>query len=195
MVEYDLELLEEYAREKNIPIMQKDGIEFVLEFIKENNIKKILEIGTAIGYSAIRMAMISDNIRITSIERDESRYLEAVKNIEKFGFNDRIDLMFQDALEAELNDKYDLIFIDAAKAQNKKLFLKYENSLSNNGYIITDNLDFHGYVSMNIDDIESKNIRGLVRKIKDYISFLEGNSLYDTTFYRLGDGISISKRK
>lgn len=184
--------LEEYAKKYNIPIMQKDGIEFLIEFIKKNNIKNILEIGTAIGYSAIKMAKISDDINIISIERDEDRYKEAIKNVSKFDLNDRIKLINDDAFNVELNDKFDLIFIDAAKAQNIKFFLKFEKNLKNNKYIITDNLNFHGLV--NSTEIMSRNLRQLVRKIKDYVEFLKSNENYKTIFYDIGDGISVSKK-
>ena len=82
--------IEKYAKDKNVPIMQKEGIEFLLNFIKENNIKNILEIGTAIGYSAIRMALISNDINVTTIERDEQRYNEAVLNVNKFKLENQI---------------------------------------------------------------------------------------------------------
>ena len=111
-----LENIEKYAKEYNIPIMQKEGIEFLTDFIRKNNIKKILEIGTAIGYSAIKMALVDQNIEIVSIERDDERYEEAVKNVKLFNLENRIKLINQDAFDVELNDKFDLIFIDAAKA-------------------------------------------------------------------------------
>ena len=140
MVEEKLHNIEEYAKKFNIPIIQKEGIEFLEQFIKEHNIEKILEIGTAIGYSSIKMALISKKMRITSIERDEERYQEALKNINSFSLQDRINTILGDALTLDLSEKYDLIFIDAAKAQNKKLFLKYEKNLREDGYIITYNL-------------------------------------------------------
>lgn len=195
MVDDEIHYLEEYASNNNIPIMQKEGINFILEFIEKNKIKNILEIGTAIGYSAIRMALVSDDIKIISIERDKERYLEAVKNIKKLNLENRITVLFKDALETTINDKFDLILIDAAKAQNKKIFLKYENNLYDGGYIITDILKFHGYVDMDIKEIKSKNIRGLVKKITAYIQFLKENNKYETSFYELGDGLSISRRK
>lgn len=197
MVNKEEELLkiEEYAKINNVPIMQKDGIEFLTNFIKENNIKNILEIGAAIGFSAIKMALTDENIKITTIEKDEVRYLEALKNIKTFNLENRITLMFQDASNVNLEEEYDLIFIDAAKAQNKNFFLHFEKNLKSEGYIITDNLNFHGLVKQNIEEIESKNLRALVRKIKDYIDFLEENEEYETKFNEIGDGISISKRK
>lgn len=194
MVDENIKSIEEYARSFNIPIMQKEGIEFLEEFIKKNNIENILELGSAIGYSAIKMALVDSNIKVTSIERDEERYNIALKNIEACGVENRIKLILNDAFNIDLSEKYDLIFIDAAKAQNKKLFLKFENNLKKGGFIITDNLYFHGYVFKELEKIESKNIRGLVRKIKDYTEFLKQNKEYETKFYSLGDGISVSKR-
>ena len=185
-----LEQIEKYASKYNIPIMQKEGIEFLTKFIKENNIKTILEIGTAIGYSAIKMALVDDDIKIVSIERDEERYLEAVKNIKNFKLDNRINLINADAFDIELNDKFDLIFLDAAKAQNIKFFTKFEKNL--NHYIITDNLNFHGLVDS--CEKKSKNLRRLTDKIREYRQFLKDNPNYETHFYDIGDGISISKK-
>ena len=132
--------------------------------------------------------------QLNAYKADEERYQEALKNINSFSLQDRINTILGDALTLDLSEKYDLIFIDAAKAQNKKLFLKYEKNLREDVYIITDNLYFHGYVFRKMEEIESKNIRGLVRKIKEYTEFLQNNKEYETKFYSLGDGISISKR-
>ena len=188
-----LEKIEEYARKYNIPIMQKDGIQFLIDFIKENNIKNILEIGTAIGYSAIRMALVDNDINVTTIERDEERFKVAVKNIKEFNLENQINLIYGDALDTEIEGSFDLIFIDAAKAQSVKFFTKYEPLLKKGKYIITDNLSFHGLVDSNEE--MSRNLKQLVRKIKNYISFLKDNENYDTTFYDLGDGISVSKKR
>lgn len=187
--------LEKYALENNIPIMMKDGIEFLTNYIKENNITNILEIGSAIGYSAIRMCLVNDNVKVTTIERDIKRYNEAIKNINEFNLNDRINIINDDAFNVELNDKYDLIFIDAAKSQYIKFFEKFKLNLKENGVIVSDNLDFHGLVNKDINEIESRNVRGLVRKLNTYIEFLKNNEEFETTFYEIGDGISISKLK
>ena len=186
--------LEEYAKENNIPIMMKDGIEFLLKYIKDNNIKNILEIGTAIGYSAIRMSLVNENINVTTIERDNTRYMEAKKNINDFELNNRIKVINDDAFNVELKEQYDLIFIDAAKSQYIKFFEKFKLNLSENGVIISDNLKFHGLVQKNINEIESRTVRGLVRKLNSYIDFLKNNKEFVTTFYEIGDGISISKK-
>ena len=106
-----LEEIEKYAKEERVPIMMKDGIEYLCNYIKDNNIKRILEIGSAIGYSAIKMALVSNDVYVTTIEKDEKRYNIAVDNIEKFGLGDRINIILGDALETEISGEYDLIFI------------------------------------------------------------------------------------
>lgn len=184
-----------YALDNNIPIMQDEGIDFLTEYIAKNNITKVLEIGTAIGYSAIMMALSNPNVTITSIERNRDVYLEAVKNIKKMGLEKRITLIFQDALEVHLEETFDLIFIDAAKAQSIHFFERFEKNLANNGTIITDNIYFHGLVDAEEETIASKNLRSLVRKIKQYIKFLEENKAYQTEILRIGDGISVSRKK
>ena len=191
----EIEKIKEYANEYNVPIMMEDGIEFLTNYIKEKNIKNILEIGTAIGYSAIMMASINKDIKVTTIERDETRYQEAIKNIKNFNLEDRINVIFSDAFEVELTEEFDLIFIDAAKAQSIKFFEKFELNLKQNGSIITDNLNFHGMVQKDEKEIASRNVRGIVRKTKAYIEFLKENKDYETTFYDIGDGISISIKK
>lgn len=185
--------LENYAHENNIPIMLSDGIEFLLKYIKENNIKNVLEIGSAIGYSAIRMSLVDKDIKVTTIERDEKRYQEAIKNIGDFGLENQINIIFNDAFEVDLDDKYDLIFIDAAKSQYIKFFEKFKNNLNDNGVIISDNLNFHGLVHEDEKKL-SRNVRGLVRKLNNYVEFLKNNKEFKTEFYDIGDGISISKR-
>lgn len=189
-----LRVIEDYAHENNIPIMLSDGIEFLTDFIKKNNVKRILEIGSAIGYSAIRMALVSSDIHVVTIERDTLRYNEAVKNINDFGLSDRIDIRLADALECDVDGEFDLIFIDAAKAQYIKFFEKYKVNLSKNGVILSDNLSFHGMVD-NMDSITNRNTRQLVGKIAKYIDFLKNNLEFDTEFISIGDGIGISRRK
>jgi predicted O-methyltransferase YrrM len=187
--------MRDYADTNNVPIMTDDGINYLLNYIKKNNIKNILEIGTAIGYSAIRMCCVDPSITVTTIERDEKRYLEAIKNIKKMHLEDRINLIYNDALEVKLDDKYDLIFIDAAKAQSGKFFERFESNLNSLGTIITDNMNFHGLVAKDNDEIKSRNLRQLVRKVRDYKTFLEDNTGFITEFLDVGDGLAISKKR
>lgn len=187
--------MEQYAAEYNVPIIEKESIAFIMKFIKSNEVKDILEIGSAIGYSSILMATVSDDIKITTIERDETRYMECLKNVKKCGMQDKIDVVCQDALEVNLSGvAYDLIFIDAAKGQYTKFFEKYKYFLKPGGVIISDNLKFHGHVG-NRNNIASRNLKQLVGKIENYIDFLKNNEEFETKFYDVGDGLSVSIRK
>lgn len=186
--------LEEYAKINNIPIMQKDGILYLINYIKENNIKNILEIGSAIGYSSIMMASINSDIRITTIERDKDRYDLAVFNIKKYNLDKQINIIYGDAVDTDITGMYDLVFIDAAKGKNVFFFEKYKNNLVKRGTIITDNLSFHGLVE-DSDLVKTKNQRGIVNKIKDFISFLDNNEEFATEYIPVGDKIAISKRR
>ena len=141
------------------------------------------------------MALQDENIKVTTIEKDEVRYKEALKNIKNLGLDGRINPIFNDALNVTLNDTYDLIFIDAAKSKNEEFFIKFSNNLKDNGVIITDNINFHGLTNKDLSEIKSRDLRGLVRKIKNYKEFLINNKAYKTTFYDVGDGISISKKR
>jgi len=187
--------MERYAEANNVPIIELDSIKFIMKYIKMNNVKSVLEIGTAIGYSAILMANATSEVEITTIERDEKRYREAVKNVNACGLDKRIDIVYNDALEVNLaGHSYDLIFIDAAKGGYIKYFEKFCNYLNPGGVIITDNLKFHGLVN-NKGTIKSKNLRGIVDKIEKYIEFLNQNKDYITKFYDIGDGLSVSFKR
>ena len=191
----ELNAMKEYAKNNNVPIMQDEGIDFVKNFIEKKNIKNILEIGTAIGYSAIIMCLVDKDVMVTTIERDETRYMEALKNIKKFGLEKRINLIFNDALNVEFDEKFDLVFIDAAKRKNQEFFEHFVKYLDDDGYVITDNMNFHGYVKMDPEKIESKNIRDITEKINEYIYFLENNMEYKTTIYQVGDGVAVTERR
>lgn len=189
-----LKMIEDEARNRGIPLMLDDGMDFMLDYIYKNNVKSILEIGSAIGWSSMKMALVSSDISVVTIEKDTYRYNEALCNINDMNLGSRISIYNMDACEFETDKKFDLIFIDASKGKNKLFFEKFCNNLTEKGVIITDNLSFHGLVQ-NDSLIKTKNQRGLVNKIKDYISFLENNTEYATEFINIGDGISISKKK
>lgn len=188
-----IEEIENYAKSHGVPIMEHDGIEFLTKYVREHNVKKILEIGTAIGYSAIRMTMMNKDITVTTIERDKERYDEAIKNINALNLTDKINAIYGDALEVEVTGKFDLIFIDAAKAQSIKFFQIYEKNLTDDGAIITDNINFHG-LTFTDSKIDSRNVRQLIRKIKTYIEWLDSNKEYISKYVNIGDGLMISKR-
>lgn len=185
--------MENYASEHNVPIIEKKSIAFIMKYIRDNNIKSVLEIGSAIGYSAILMASSNQETMVTTIERDETRYMECLKNVKKCGMDKKINVVYQDALELNLSEdlRYDLIFIDAAKGQYTRFFEKYKNFLNPNGAIITDNIKFHGYVGES-NKLDKGNLKSLVEKIEKYIEFLKTNTEFDTEFYDIGDGLSVS---
>lgn len=190
-----LQEMKQYAIEQKVPIMVDEGIDFLTDFVVKNRVNSVLEIGTAIGYSAIMMALSNPNLKVVSIEKDKERYLEAVNNIKKFKLEKRITLIFNDAIDVNITDKFDLIFIDAAKGRNMSFFEKFENNLNDNGFIVTDNIDFHGLIELEESEIKSRNLRQLVRKIKRYIDFLKNHPIYVTEFYKIGDGIAVTSKR
>ena len=189
-----LEQLEQYAKENNVPIMQSDGIDYLCDYIKEHSIKRILEIGTAIGYSAIRMSLVDPEIQIVTIEKDLERYKIAIQNIQEMNLKNRIQVIYGDALETAVEGEFELVFIDASKGHNIDFFNRYSPYLTQDGTIITDNLSFHGLVEDESLAV-TKNQRGIVKKIKNFITFLDENDDFVTEYVSVGDKISISRRK
>lgn len=181
-----------YGENNSVPIMSRDTITTIQRIIKDNNIKSILEVGTAIGYSTICFASTGID-KIESIERDKERYAIAVSNVEKSGLNN-ISLNFMDVFDFNTASKYDLIIIDAAKSQNRRIFEKFMNNLNENGIIIIDNLSFHGFVGKS-NEIKSRNLRQMVRKIEKFIEYLKNNDEFDTEFIEVGDTLGVCKRK
>lgn len=161
--------MEQYAKEHNVPIMDLVGIEALLSYVRLRKPKRILEVGTAIGYSAIRMALACETAEIISIERDEERYNIAKDNVKALHLESRITLLFGDAneLQSQVEDyaPYDFIFIDAAKGQYQNFFDHYSTMLSADGIIVTDNVLFRGYVA-DESGLESRRLRSLVKKLE-----------------------------
>lgn len=190
--------MEEYARENRVPIMELEGIEAMLQIVRIQQPTKILEIGTAIGYSALRMAEVCPSAHIITLERDQERYEKAENYFARSGMANQITLLKGDALEQEdevrLLGDYDMIFIDAAKGQYKKFFEMYSQYLNNSGVIITDNVLFKGLVYEKAE-IEKKRIRNLVQKIDQFNEWLMKNDRYHTVILPIGDGVAISRKK
>lgn len=182
--------MERFAKKENVPIMQKESLDYLISFIKQHDIKSVLEVGTAIGYSTILIKKVVNNI--TSIERDEERYNIAVKNVELSTLNN-ITLIKGDALDITITDKFDLIFIDAAKGKNKEFLDKFKSNLNENGYIIIDNMDFHGLVGKSMT-IEKRRLRSLVKKIENFIKYTEEQTEFKVTKIDKGDGLYLLER-
>jgi predicted O-methyltransferase YrrM len=192
-----LQEMEIYAKEEKVPIMELIGIETLLQILRIQNPNIILEVGAAIGYSALRMSFALPQAKIITIERDEERAIKAESYIHRAGKEKEILLIQGDALEVEdkikENGPFDAIFIDAAKGQYQRFFEIYSPFLSENGIIITDNILFKGLVCQ--EQIENKRIRQLVKKIDAFNDWLMKHPDYDTAILPVGDGIAISKKR
>ncbi|MCA0986156.1 O-methyltransferase [Guptibacillus algicola] len=192
-----IEEMEQYARDYNIPIMEQTSLDVMLQIMSFLNPDRILEIGAAIGYSAIRMAQVVPEAEIVTVERDEERYNEAVSNVEKAGYSHRIKVLLGDAFELSEEIKshgpYQSLFIDAAKGQYKRFFDEFYDGLQPEGVIFSDNILFRGLVAE--EEVEEKRFRSMVKKLRQYNEFLMSHPDLDTTIYPIGDGLAVSKRK
>ena len=184
--------IREYGINNDVPIMSIESIDTISNIIKENNVKSILEIGTAIAYSTICFASLGLD-KITSVERDKVRYNIASSNVEKSGLSN-IELILDDALNVNIDEKYDMVIIDAAKSQNRRFLDKFKNNINDNGIIIIDNLDFHGYVGKS-SEIKSRNLRQMVRKIEKFLEYLDSQDEFDVEYIEVGDRLGICKKK
>jgi predicted O-methyltransferase YrrM len=191
--------MEDFAEEHDVPIMEKTGIEVLLLLLSMQQPKKILEIGTAIGYSAIRMALKVPNTEIITVELDDARYVQANENIKQMGLEARIHTLHGDALELSEEIRkfgpYDALFIDATKAKYTKFFALYEPMLTKNGMIYTDNVLFKGTVARDRSELQTRRQRTLVRKLDEYNQSLSTLEEYETTIIPVGDGIAVTRRK
>lgn len=192
-----IQQLERYAEEYNVPIIEKDSIELLKQLIRIHQPKRILEIGTAIGYSAIQMASAYGNSFITTIEMDEYRYEEAVKHIKEALLDHRIEVILQRGEtyieNLSKSSTFDFVFIDAAKAQYQSYVELIDPHLKPHGLIVIDNVYFKGYVME--ENNASKRLQKLGQKINHFNKWLIENDAYDTTFVASGDGLAIAIKK
>ncbi|MCL2558848.1 MAG: O-methyltransferase [Turicibacter sp.] len=186
-----------YAEENDIPIIDDSGLETVLQFLKLKKPKRILEIGSAIGYWSTMVARHT-GANVVTIERDAQHYEKACAYIAKSSVAKHIEIYKADALDFDTallkNQTFDVIFIDAAKSAYQRFFEKYEPFLASDGLMISDNLLFHGHIFTDKKDL-GRNLRDLTRKIKTYSAWLAEHPHYETIFLPLGDGIAFSYRK
>ncbi|MGN1295908.1 MAG: O-methyltransferase [Bacilli bacterium] len=141
----DIKELEIYAKENYVPIARKQTIEFILNLMKEKNYTSFLEIGTAIGYTAINVALLNKDIKVLTIEHDIKRAQIASKNFFEFGVEKQVTMLVDDAVTINIEDKFDLIFIDAAKKRNDYFLDKFSSSLKEGGMIIIDNMKLEDF--------------------------------------------------
>ncbi len=189
--------MEQYAQVHHVPIMELVGMEALLGMLRIQQPKRILEIGTAIGYSALRMAGAVPEATIVTLERDEERFDAAKGFLSRSEDGKRIISVFGDALdmaeEVAEHGPFDAIFIDAAKGQYLKFFELYSKLLSDDGVVYSDNVLFKGLVAK--EEVEQKRIRNMVKKLQNYNMWLMNHEEFDTSILPVGDGIAISKRR
>ena len=183
--------LEVYAQENHVPIMMKTGIEFILELIRNQAYTCILELGTAIGYSAIRMAKLSPQIRIDTLENDPERAQLALANIAAQQLEAQIHVHALDIALFQTDQQYDLIFVDAAKAQYPRYLEQFRANLADGGVFVFDNLNFHGMVE-DPSLTENKGTRQMIKKLRRFREMLTTHPDYLTQFYpEVGDGVAV----
>ena len=195
MNKQELEKIKQKALEEHIPIIMDDTLEVIEKELKLNPPKKILEIGAAVGYSAMCFSeFLSEGGKIDTIERDEERIKEAKVNIKNVGVEDKINLYEGDALEIlpTLNGKYDMVFIDAAKGKYPFFLKESLRMINDNGIIFADNILYKGYV---MSDYNKHKQRTAVRNLREYIKEVSENPNLETEILEVGDGLAISKIK
>ncbi len=188
----ELEKIKQKALEEHIPIIMDETLEVIKEYLKKENPKKILEIGTAVGYSASQFVRFSENAIVDTIELDEEKAKQAIQNIKEIGISERINVIVGNAVEIlpTLNEKYDIIFIDANKGKYP-IFLQEAIRLSHVGSIIlADNILYKGYV---MSDYNKHKQRTAVKHLREYIQEALSNEILETEILNVGDGLAVSK--
>ncbi|WP_313891766.1 O-methyltransferase [Psychrobacillus sp.] len=190
--------MEQYAKENHVPIMQLMGMDSLLHLLSLQKPKSILELGTAIGYSSMRMASKLESASIVTIERDVDKATLAKQYIERANLQNRIEVIIGDALEVEADQfgqkKFDAIFIDAAKGQYKKFFEKYAPFLHDGGVIYCDNLLLNGLSELPMNEVPRRK-RTMVRNQHQFTEWLMSHEDYDTAFLPVGDGMLVSIKR
>lgn len=193
MNKIEFQKIKEKALENHVPIIMDDTLEYIYELYKNKKIRSILEIGTAVGYSAICFTKIlKDDGVIDTIERDEQRVAEAKENIKRAEVEEKINIISGDAVEIlpTINKKYDMVFIDAAKGKYPFFLKEALRMLNNDGIILADNILYKGYV---MSDYNKHKQRTAVRNLREYIKEVTENPNLETEILEIGDGLAVSK--
>lgn len=190
-----LESLEEYALENSVPIVDLEVAQLLKFVLKIHKPKKILEVGTAIGYSSILMAKSSASSKIVTIERSPEMYTKAVENVKKFGLEDRIEIIFGDAEEElpKLKDSFDFVFLDASKGHYLEFFKYIEPLLEDDSVIFSDNILFKGMVAT--DQLVKRRKKTIVKRMRSYIEYINDLEGYTTSTIPIGDGVALTYKE
>lgn len=196
MANYELlKEIEKYGRDNKIPILLDDSLEYISNILEKVKPYRILEIGTAIGFSAINFSKyLSENGRIDTIEIESLRVEQALENIQKVGVSDKIRVIEGDALDIlpYLVEKYDVVFIDAAKGKYNEFFEHAKRLCKAGGYIIADNVLYKGMVQ---SDYNKHKQRTAVNKLRIFIDTVLNDEKLESELLDIGDGLMISKVK
>ena len=189
-----LEKVKEKALEEHIPIIMDDTLEVIIKILEQEKPKRILEIGTAVGYSASRFAQYANEAIIDTIEIDEERAKEAKENIKNIGIENRVNIFVGNAVDIlpTLNEEYDIVFIDAAKGKYPAFLKEAERLIKNNGLILADNVLYKGYVMSNYNKHKQ---RTAVTHLREYIKDISINDNFESKILEVGDGLAITKVK
>ena len=187
----EFEIMKTKALENHIPIIMDDTLEKIIEILNEEKPKRILEIGTAVGYSASCFAIYSD-AKVDTIELDEERAKDAIENIKKVGVEDRINIMIGDAVDIlpVLDGEYDIVFIDAAKSKYSIFLKEGKRLIKNGGFILADNVLYKGYV---MSDYNKHKQRTAVRHLREYLKEVTEDLNLKTEILEIGDGLAITR--
>ena len=187
--------IKEHAIERHIPIIMDDTLNVIEEMLRARKTNRILEIGTAVGYSAICFSeLLEPNGIIDTIERDEERIKEAKENIKIIDNNQKINIYEGDAVEIlpTINEKYDMIFIDAAKGKYPFFLEQALRLLKKDGIIFADNILYKGYV---MSDYNKHKQRTAVTHLREYIKLTTEDPQLNTEILEVGDGLAITTMK
>ena len=192
MDKVELEIIKQKALEEHIPIIMDDTLEVIEKLLTDEKPKRILEIGTAVGYSASCFARVLDDVIIDTIELSEERYNEALINLEKIGVKDRVNVYLGNAVDIlpTLTENYDMVFIDANKGKYPVFLQEAIRMINNNGLIVADNVLYKGYV---MSDYNKHKQRTAVRHLREYLKEATENEMLETEILEVGDGLAITR--
>ena len=190
----DLDLLKQYARTNFIPVMADDTREMLFKTVQEQKPQRILEIGTAIGYSGIVMLSASPRAKLNTVELSETFAAMAKANFAQWGMSERVNVFVGDARQIvpQLTGSYDFIFLDGPKGQYETFFPYLTDILTVGGTLVCDNVLYKGLVE-HVPDKRHKHIT-VARNMRAFLDDITANPRYKTELLRIGDGVTVSTK-